>query len=336
MPLTAVPSGFFDLGEVGPPFDRILLRPHDRLLAGKAAALRLFFLHQLGNQRPSVARLHRIDAVDAEHGRGIEHVALAVPDLVGRAGPGREIAVARSVDEDTALDGETAGLGLDQQRVDLVRRLHDAGGAVSVEQNLDAGGGKQFVGRDLVGGDIVGLGLDPVLNRKMRFPQPVHALQAIENVVEHAMNDELVLAVNVGMKTAEGAEPRRRAGAAEKAVTLDQDGGAAAASRRQRRRDAGGAAAQDDDLIFAEDRRLTGRLGEGSGARHGLPLQRFVLVTGLDMGGSPSTISVVREKCARINWQARSASRANAALTISACSPAMSRLVSAKLMARRR
>src|SRR2546425_6153449 len=45
------------------------------------------------------ARLLRIDATDAVHGRGIEHVAFAVADFVRRAGPGCEVAVARAVDE---------------------------------------------------------------------------------------------------------------------------------------------------------------------------------------------------------------------------------------------
>src|SRR6266850_3690993 len=77
--------GIADLREVGAPFDRVGLRPHDRLLAREAPAFALGLLHQLGDALPGLARLLRIDAADAVHRRRIEHVALAVAYFVRRA-----------------------------------------------------------------------------------------------------------------------------------------------------------------------------------------------------------------------------------------------------------
>src|SRR4051812_25821073 len=91
--------GIADLREVGAPLHRIRLGPHDRLLARKFATLLFRSIHQLGDALPGIARLLRVDAADAVHGGWIKHVALAVADLAGRAGPRRKIAVARSVDE---------------------------------------------------------------------------------------------------------------------------------------------------------------------------------------------------------------------------------------------
>ena len=47
-----------------------------------------------------IARPRGIDVVEAEHHRRVERVALGVADFIGRTGPGREIAVAGTIDED--------------------------------------------------------------------------------------------------------------------------------------------------------------------------------------------------------------------------------------------
>ena len=94
--------GVGQLGEVDAPFDAAFLRPHDGRLARKLVAARRFrFQHQPRDHLPGLARTFGIDAVEAEHGRGIEQVARAVAFFVGRAGPGREVAVTRAVDEST-------------------------------------------------------------------------------------------------------------------------------------------------------------------------------------------------------------------------------------------
>ena len=60
----------------------------------------LGLLHQCRNRAPRLASLPRIDAIEAKHHGRVQHAAACVADLVRRAGKGREIAVAGTVDED--------------------------------------------------------------------------------------------------------------------------------------------------------------------------------------------------------------------------------------------
>ena len=53
-----------------------------------------------------------------------------------------------------------AGLGLDHQRIDAAVVVHHDAGAERVEEDVHLVAGEQFVGRDLVGGGVVGLGED--------------------------------------------------------------------------------------------------------------------------------------------------------------------------------
>ena len=134
----ALPSLALQLGEVHAPLDVVALRPHDRGLARKfVRAFRFGLLHQLRNGAPGIARLRGIDAVEAEHHRGVQHVAMAVADLVWRAGPGREIAVAGAIDEDVGADRLPSRLGLDEQRVDASVVMHGDAGAERVEEDVD-------------------------------------------------------------------------------------------------------------------------------------------------------------------------------------------------------
>jgi len=94
----------------------------------------------------------------------------------------------------------------------------------------------------------------------MRLVQAVHRAQAIEDVVRDAVHDLLVLAVHDGVQAAERAQARSRAGAAEKAIALDQERRPAAAPGGERGRDAGGAAAEHDDLVLSEEGCATRRL----------------------------------------------------------------------------
>src|SRR5690606_30328231 len=116
--------GILDLREIRPPLDWIALRPHDRLLARETPAFVLGLLHELGDELPGAAGFRGVHAVDAEHGRWVQHVARAVAHLVRSARPGREIAVARAVDEQLAADREAPRLRLDDDRVDTLVRGH--------------------------------------------------------------------------------------------------------------------------------------------------------------------------------------------------------------------
>ena len=94
-------------------------------------------LHQRRDRPPGLARLCRLDAIEAEHHRGIKHAAVVVAELVTRAGPSRQIAVARAVDEDVGSDRLPAGLGLDHQRADPLVVMHHHAGAERMEQDID-------------------------------------------------------------------------------------------------------------------------------------------------------------------------------------------------------
>src|SRR5687768_1046867 len=241
--------GIADLGEVGAPLDRVGLRAHDGLLAREAPAAPLGFFHELGNAVPGLAGLVGVDAADAVHGGGKQHAAAAVAYLVGRAAPGGEVAVAGAVDEDCSGDCAPARLGFDQEVI--------VGGAdgEGVEEELDPRLEQQLVGGDLVGRDVVGLRVDAAAHRSVRLGEPVHAPQPLEHVVADAVDHLPVLAVHVGVQAAEGRETGRRAGAAEKAVALDQRRGASCAAGGDGRGDAGRAAAQHHYLEPADDGR---------------------------------------------------------------------------------
>ena len=101
----------------------------------RAGGFRL--LHQRRNGPPGLARLFRIDAVEAEHHRGIEQAARIVADLERRAGPGREIAVAGAVDEDVRAHRLPPGLGLHHQRIDARLVMHHHAGAERMKQDVD-------------------------------------------------------------------------------------------------------------------------------------------------------------------------------------------------------
>src|SRR5258707_11592072 len=121
-----------------PPFDLRALRPHDRSLAREMMRAGGFgLLHQRRDRAPGVAGLFRIDAVEPEHHRGVEHAAGIVADLEARAGPGREIAVAGAIDENVGPHRLPPCLALDHKRVDSARIMHHRAGAERMEENVD-------------------------------------------------------------------------------------------------------------------------------------------------------------------------------------------------------
>ena len=93
--------------------------------------------HQRRNRPPGIAGLFRIDAVEAKHHRGVQHAAVDIADLIACAGPGREIAVAGTIDEDVGAHRLTPGLGLDNKRIDASLVMHHHAGAERVEENID-------------------------------------------------------------------------------------------------------------------------------------------------------------------------------------------------------
>ena len=236
-------------------------RPDHAALARKfGAAGALGHLHQRRNGAPGLAGLRGIDAGEAEHHGGIEHVAGAVADLVRHAGKCREIAVARAVDEDACAHGGASRLRLDHQRIDAAVVLDHAAGE-SVEQDRDAAPEQHLVGRALVGRGVVGLRHGPAEDRVGRV-EAVEAGEAREELVGDAVHDLTDLAMHIRMQTAEIGDAGRRPHAAEKAVALDEQGAPPERACRGRCGDAGRAAAEHDDVVFAAHGNFARRLAD--------------------------------------------------------------------------
>ncbi len=125
--------------------------------------------------RQASPALFGIDAVEAEHHRGVHHAAGIVADLERRARPGRKIAVARAVDEDAGAHCLSAGLGLYHQHIDAPLVIHHDTGAERMEEDVDLVRGEQIVRRDLVGRGVVGL-------RKYLAKNQMRRVQSIEPV----------------------------------------------------------------------------------------------------------------------------------------------------------
>ncbi len=186
----------------------------------------------------------------------IEHVALAVADLVRRAGPRREIAVARAIDKQLATNRAAARFGLDQQ-VCVAKADRER-----MKQQMDVRRGEQLIGDQLVRRDVVRLRLDASLEEHVRRAERPHGFQSGKDRVGNAMHDLAMLAVHLGMQAAEIRQARRRAGAAEKAVALDQDRGAPCPARRGGSGDARRAAAQHHHLVLGQQQRFAFGLGD--------------------------------------------------------------------------
>ena len=227
-------------------------------------------LHQRRNRPPGVAGLFRIDAVEAEHHRGIQHAAVDIADLIARAGPGREIAVAGAIDEDVRADSLTPGLGLDHKRVDASLVMHHHAGAERMEENIDLVAQQQIVGGDLVGRGVIGLRQD-FPEDQMRRVEPVEAIDARQQLGGDALHHAMHLAMDIGMQPAKVSHPRRRAHAAEESITLDQQRAAPRPRRSHRGRDAGGPAAEHGHFILAVQRHLARGFCDGFGRQIGVP-----------------------------------------------------------------
>ncbi len=213
------------------------------------------FFHQRGNRPPGLAGPVGIDAVETEHHRGVQHVAFIVPDLVTRAGPGGEVAVAGTIDEDIRAHRLTPGFCLDEQRVDALVVMHRHAGAECMEQDIDLVGGQEIIGRDLVGRGVVGLRQD-LAEHQMRRVQPAEPIDAIEQLGGYALHHPGHLAMDIGMQSAEVRHPRRRAHPAEKPIALDQQRAPPRTCRGDRGGNAGRSTAEHGDFIFAVERNL--------------------------------------------------------------------------------
>ena len=226
-------------------------------------AARFRLLHQAVDVVHCVAGALGIDVVHAEHQRRIEQPAGRVALFPRRAGPAREVAVARGVHEHTAAHRPAARFRLHDQRVDGVLVVHRHARRKRVKQQLRARAQHQVVGRALVGRHVVGLGLG-LAEDQVRRVQSAQGVDALQQFVGDAAHHAADLAVDVGVQPAEVGDAGRRAHAAEETVALHEHGRAALARRRPGRGDARRAAAEHHDFGLAEDFCFSFRLGDGA------------------------------------------------------------------------
>ena len=219
----------------------------------RARGLGLF--HQRRDRPPGFAGLLGIDAVEAEHHRRVEHAAGIVADFKRRARPGREIAVAGAIDEDSGAHRLTPGLGLHHQRIDAPFILHHDAGAERMKEDVDLVRGEQIIRRDLVGRGVVGLRKD-LAEDQMRRVEPVEPVDPCEQIGGDALHHPMHLAMNIGMQPAEIGDAGGGAHAAEKAVALDQQRAPPGPRGGDRGCNAGRPAAEHGDFIFAVERNL--------------------------------------------------------------------------------
>ena len=185
-------------------------------------------------------------------------------DLERGAGPGGEIAVAGAVDEHAPEHGAAAGFGLDEQGGDLPVGGFDDAGAQGVEQDFHAGFHQQGVGGDLVGGGVIGLGVD-FPEYRVRCLQSAEGVDAAQQVIGETVHDLVDGAEPVGMQAAEIGDAGGGAHAAEEAVALHQQGRGARSRGGSGGGDPGWPAAQDDDVERAEDLGCAGGFGQVHG-----------------------------------------------------------------------
>src|SRR5581483_3160482 len=103
-----------------------------------------------------------------------------VADLERRPGPGRQIAIAGAIDEETSADRLPAGFGFHEQRLDPLA-VHRDTSTERVEENIDLVVAKEVVGRDLVGRGVIGLRKDFAEN-KMRLVQSIQTIDARKQI----------------------------------------------------------------------------------------------------------------------------------------------------------
>ena len=94
---------------------------------------------------------------------------LDIADLIARAGPGREIAVAGAIDEDVRAHRLPPGFCFEHQRVDAGFIVHHRAGAERMKENVDLVRGEQIVGGDLVGRGVIGLRKNLAENQMRRI-----------------------------------------------------------------------------------------------------------------------------------------------------------------------
>ncbi|MEY9731077.1 hypothetical protein ABIA07_006978 [Bradyrhizobium yuanmingense] len=163
-----------------------------------------------------------------------------------------------------------------------------------MEEHIHLMAGEQLVGRDLVGGGVIGLGKN-LAEDQMRRVEAVQAIDPRQQLRRQSLHQPPVLAMDIAVEAAEIGDAGRCAHAAEKAVALDQQRLPPRARRCGRRHDAGRPAAEHDDFIFAIERYLARWFVDRRGPHRAfLPGIWFELDHGLAGGPHARKIAVAR------------------------------------------
>ena len=186
VPSTAEPSAFFSCVTLTRHSPRGAAAGRSRRGAGSGTRRRASASSiSARNRPPRLAGARVVDVADAKHQGRKSSATVALHRRAGEVG---EVAVARAVDEGRRADGEAAGLGFDEERVDRAALgLHGAD-RDGVEQQLGAGVEQHRVGRALERGGVVGLRQD-LAEDEMRLVEAVERAHPLEQLVGDAAHD---------------------------------------------------------------------------------------------------------------------------------------------------
>ena len=139
--------------------------------------------------------------------------------------------------------------------------------AQRVEQELHARVQQQLVGRAFVGRDVVGAHADAALQPSCGALRPPSRVDALEQVVGHAMHQLRDLAVATCRRGRRNWSRRRRCPCRRENRSARPADVARRAARRGRGRDAGRPTADHDDLVLDKDGHRTGGFADHVSAR---------------------------------------------------------------------
>ncbi len=189
--------------------------------------------------------------IGPERAKGAGHqVALGIPLLERRAGPGAEVAVARGVDIDLGAHGEESAL----------RRQHDAGDVSALAFDRDhlrgEGEARARFAHQLVIDPLQGLGLDGEPARLVVGLGQLAGAAGGDEAVEQPLAETARQEVDAVAEAHEGGDHPRRPRAAEADLPIGQEDRRARLRRGHRRRAARRTAAGDEDIDFVPQRHV--------------------------------------------------------------------------------
>ena len=179
---------------------------------------------------------------------------MVVAFLHRNAGPMRQVAVARAVNEHPAANRIATRFRFDDERIDASRLIPDHGCGQRMEEQLDAVGEQQRIGSELERRHVIRLRANAA-EHVVGLVQAIERAHPVEQIGGDPVDDLVDLAAHVRVQAAEVGHAGRRPHPSEESVALDQQASRSVARRRRRSDDSGRTATQHDDVVFAEQRR---------------------------------------------------------------------------------